>query len=423
MHRLGAFAALVAASGLALAACSDSELDGSPLPLKEDFSGHCEWPEEETARSIIGCFGGTYRIIVKDRYAQLSLYGLGTRTDALHFEADGRVLRGPRPPFATSKYLGYGVGCWADAERGYILSVSPDGSYAIFRDEPNTDRFALLAEGTGPRQESRTSRIQADCVSRDGVTSLVLSVDGEELAVARDENGYDAFESVGFLLDASEEAEVRFDEAAARELSEEAAAAAAAREATPPRAGLPLRDDFSDPDSGWATGENGSVMLEYAAGGYRMQPIALGPQWSLLRTGEEVDGIAVSATARSGNDRPSADFGVACYSGEENGYVFVLTPEGGYEILEESPERLRVLATGRTPFGAGGDPVRLAAACAGSRDGVARLTFEANGRRVATVTDPQGLEAFTTVGFYVSAEEAGADVVFDDLAARELAER
>jgi hypothetical protein len=421
VHRLGALSALLVASGLALAACSTSELGGAALPLEEDFSGACAWPEEESAHSIIGCFAGTYRIIVKDRYGQLSLYGLGTKTDALHFEADGRVLRGPRPPFATSKYLSYGVGCWADDDRGYVLSVSPDGLYAILRDEPDTDRFALLAERASATRAPRTARIAADCVARGGVTSLVLSLDGEEVLVARDENGYAGFQSVGFLLDASEEAEVRFDAAAARELSDQAAAAATAREATLPPAGLPVRDDFSDPTSGWATGEKGSVRLQYAAGGYRMRLSARGEQWSLFRTGEDVDGIAVAATATKAAGPPSTAFGVACYAREEHGYVFVLSPHGGYEILEEGPGRLGLLEDGPAPpFGAGGKPVRLEAACSGSRAGAARLTFEANGRRIATVSDPQGLESFTTVGFYVSSEEAGAEVVFDDFNAREL---
>ncbi|MGH3033137.1 MAG: hypothetical protein ACRDON_01090 [Gaiellaceae bacterium] len=421
MHRLGAITVLLAAS-LALAACSTSELGGSELPLEEDFSGDCEWPDEESAQSIIGCFGETYRIIVKGDYGQLSLYGLGTNTDALHFEADGRVVRGPGPPFAVSRYLNYGVGCWADDDRGYVLSVSADGSSAILRDQPDTDRFELLAEERNATRERRTGRLAADCVARDGVTTLVLSVDGEEVLVARDENGYEAFGSVGFLLDASEEAEVRFDEAAARELSAEAATAARAREPTPPSAGLPLRDDFSNPASGWATAEEGFVVLKYEAGGYRMRLRAGGPQWSLFRTGEQVDGIAVAASARKEAGPQSTAFGVACYAGGENGYVFVLSPQGGYEILKEGgPELLRVLEEGPAPpLGAGGKPVRLDATCVGSKDGAARLTFEANGRRVATVRDPRGLETFTTVGFYVFAGEAGADVVFDDLAAREL---
>lgn len=417
MHRLCAIPVLLAASGLALAACSTEA-----LPFEESFSGDCEWPAAESAQAVIGCFEETYRIVVKRRHGQLSLYGLDTSTDALHFEADGSVVRGPRPPLSPLKYLSYGVGCWADANRGYVLSVSVDGSYAIFRDPPATDRFVLLAEGTGAARELRSGRLGADCVARDGTTTLVLSVDAREILVARDENGFDSFEAIGFLVDASGRAEVRFDEAEARELSDAAAVALAAREPPPRSANLPVRDDFSDPASGWATGEDRSIALEYSHGGYRMRLKGSEPQRSLLRIGGAVKRVAVEATARKEGGPPSTALGLVCDAGHRaGGYTFLVSPEGGYAIVKEDREGLKVLGEGATPpFGAGGKAIRLQATCAGARGGVARLAFEANGRRVATVTDPQGLATFTAVGLYVSADRPSASVVFDDFVARAL---
>jgi hypothetical protein len=428
---------LVALAAAALVVATGCSLGGSSaLPYEDDFSGDCGWPQKETSVVSAGCADGEYHVRVKQERNQVVSLGFGQHVDALRFETEASLEDGPSGP---NDFVGYGVGCWTGDETteeggpdgpGYFFVVAPDGSYAIGRDPGHSREQELLVGRSAGALELRpgVNRIAGDCVLGDEGTTLVLRLNGDEVAVAKDPRGKEDFAWIGFVVATSAgDAEVRFDDIDARELSEDDARAAAARTPTPEESptGLPVVDDFSDPSTGWATGEDELVSLAYADGAYRMRLKKSSPQWSLAPVDPSVEGLSVAATGTKVTGAEATELGVVCYASEEEGYIFAVNPSGGWEILKETPDDVVPLKSGAVnrAFGGVGTPISVEAQCSGSAAGQAAvLALTVNGREIARAKDKVGLSEFAIVGLFAWTKHQ-AEVGFDDFAARELTER
>lgn len=206
---------------------------------------------------------------------------------------------------------------------------------------------------------------------------------------------------------------------------------------TPRGSDVFVEDDFSDPASGWPKDDDDSVLVAYADDGYRILMKEPGPRDARLTFGsgdEPVNVEAVSveadATERAGpyTTRGTEEFefhGVACWgaTGESDrlqfGYKFVLTPEGHYGILKDDEgDQLAVLTEGDGDFGGYGATRRIRGECVAGGDRATSLVLYVDERKIADASDPDGPDRFPAIGLTVETSEAGTDVFFDNVLAR-----
>jgi hypothetical protein len=197
-----------------------------------------------------------------------------------------------------------------------------------------------------------------------------------------------------------------------------------------------VEDDFSDAASGWAKDDDDSVQLAYTDGGYRVLMKAPGPRDARLEFGSDeapvgVQAVSVEAdaTERAGpyTTRGTDEFefhGVACWGASaesdrlELAYKFVLTPEGHYGILKDQSDQLLILAEGDGDFGGYGATRRIRGECVAGGDGATSLALYVDDKRIAKASDPDGPDRFPAIGLTVETSEAGTDVFFDNVLAR-----
>ncbi len=109
----------------------------------------------------------------------------------------------------------HGVACWGSPTVGYLFVLGPDGSYAILEEDAAGGHRAFLKEGQTERSlpgAGVRNRIRGDCEAARGLVELVLFVNGDPVARARDEAGPRSFAGFGLFVGTSEpDTEVRFD--------------------------------------------------------------------------------------------------------------------------------------------------------------------------------------------------------------------
>jgi hypothetical protein len=409
---------------IASAGCS---LGSSALPIKDDFNGSCQWPEEESAEGSADCVDGRYLVRTKRAATLPATVSFDEHVSAVLVQADAKL--------SSSHVGGYGAGCWTAGDSdsaispGYFVAVASDGSYAIAHNGASGDWHALVSRGPGALElRPGTNKIRAECVRHEDATTVVLSLNGARIAVAEDPHGEGDFGRVGFVVVTDQGGtEVSFDNAEARELSEEEARTTAAMKATAEEGAghLPLADDFSDRGSGWIARQYSDVSFEYADDAYRMTLIKPKPQLSLLTLPAGADAVAVDATAARKTGLSSAWMGVACYSSETVGYALAVSPAGKYAIRREVGGDSSVVAQGRTkPLDKPDRPVRVSAQCLGGESETTILTLAVNGTQIAVAADSEGTPhaTFSSIGLYGYANGQEAELIFDDFAARELSD-
>ena len=103
--------------------------------------------------------------------------------------------------------------------------------------------------------------------------------------------------------------------------------------ATPtPYTKIVLKDDFSDPSSGWDRKNSSDYILDYVKGGYR---VFIGKEdgGQLIWTNDVFTNASVEADVRTIGGPDDAWFGVTCRMKEGiGGYAFELSMDGSYEI-------------------------------------------------------------------------------------------
>lgn len=176
--------------------------------------------------------------------------------------------------------------------------------------------------------------------------------------------------------------------------------------------GVILKDDFSDPASGFIHQDVGSRGADYRDGHYEVWVDNDKEQYVASVGSMEgrpfADGrIEVTATPLSLPD--GGGFGVLCRVGEDgrNHYDADVEKDGSVRIQRYDPDQT-VLARGSVdPLGDG--PVRLRLDCVGDR-----LAFFVNGKEAASATD--GALKRGDVGFSAGGGSEGVTrVAFDDL--------
>jgi len=178
----------------------------------DDFSGPCDgWSTGRDERVVLSCARGAYRVLVRnpDRPQQSRLFEGRTRS-TLSIEADAVLMR-PR----TGEFEVHGVSCWGSRTVGYLFILSPDGSYAILKEDTATGRRTFLKKGQTDHALPGVgvrNRIRGDCRARRGVANLAMFVNGDRVAGARDRGGVRSFMGFGLFVGTSERGtDVRFD--------------------------------------------------------------------------------------------------------------------------------------------------------------------------------------------------------------------
>lgn len=182
---------------------------------------------------------------------------------------------------------------------------------------------------------------------------------------------------------------------------------------SPTPAGLPYRDDFSDPDSGWEVGEYDTGSVGYGDGYYYV--ISTDAGWTMWGAAFrrftdvviEVDATQVSAGPESNND-----YGVICrLQPEGDGYYLVISGDGYYAVYRAFEGEFEALVDW-TPSDAirqGNATNQLRAVCEGTH-----LTLYANQQLLAEVDDATFLEG--DIGLTATTyEDQPTEVHFDNL--------
>jgi hypothetical protein len=184
---------------------------------------------------------------------------------------------------------------------------------------------------------------------------------------------------------------------------------------------LPYQDDFSSDDCEWKTQEDERVSLGCADGAYRVL-VKNNAEWysSHVRLQDPVDGVRVEADATVRNR--GGVFGVACWGTDERErYSFLVTPRQEYAIRHEIGDGLaNTVKSGKDRrLAPGSGTRRIRGDCATDGD-VTVLTLYVDGTKVAATTQQPSIQDFAAVGVDVNEAANGAEVVFDNFAARHL---
>lgn len=214
--RLSGLAACLSGFALVAVGCAE-EVVTDELPIHDEFSGDCEWAEEEQDSLSIACRDGEYRILLdgsKVNQSQAFYRVLDAPARSVNVEADVLVRAFPEPQ-QSEAYEFHGIACWAsvDPGRGYLFLIDPSASeFGIAKmDEGGLsfliDRTSDAVDGIG-----ETNRIGADCRPTQGGVDLTMSVNGEQVWATVDPNGFEPFEAVGLYADSTKSGtDLRYD--------------------------------------------------------------------------------------------------------------------------------------------------------------------------------------------------------------------
>jgi uncharacterized Zn finger protein (UPF0148 family) len=183
-------------------------------------------------------------------------------------------------------------------------------------------------------------------------------------------------------------------------------------------------DDFHDPDSGWDTGEEEGVRVEYSPRGFRIYLEDDETFWEAYAD-LDVDDMSVEVEITRARGPRDAPYGLLCRVNDHGAYTFEIDGEGYYGIYKdvygetEAEDESYTLAEGNAPgvVNTGSGAVNhQRAVCHG-----ARLSLYVNGRRLLETEDddyPAG-----DIGLLASTGESGRgnlDVLFNRFVVRRV---
>jgi hypothetical protein len=188
------------------------------------------------------------------------------------------------------------------------------------------------------------------------------------------------------------------------------------------RAKVLLRDNFSDPASGWGERRTKRVVTQYVDGVYRVSLSQRDFTWRRFLSGSPVPAITVEADVLP----VGGVAGVVCSVSEASGDSYAFLVRAGvdsYEIVKTTNwNHHQAIADGynRAIFTSATNHIR-AECIAGTSGEPANLTMWVNGSQVAHVEDPTGFASFDAMGLMVFSLRTGhihAD--FDNAVARKV---
>jgi hypothetical protein len=220
---LGALVVAVQPTGSAIAAgggdvvARPASVAPENFSFADDFSDPASgWIQDEDASADFVYERDQYRMTVKRaEETWFSFLDFGARMSDMVVEAKA-VLQGPR---ADDDAIG--VGCFFSQEKGYIVSLWPDGYY-VFGYSPNAVAdIELLADGTVPTAVDRIDRpvrLGIECTGGQPAT-LALLIDGDRAAETRHDAGLPSFQIASLAVTAgTDAATVIFDDVEVRRL-------------------------------------------------------------------------------------------------------------------------------------------------------------------------------------------------------------
>jgi hypothetical protein len=392
-------------------------LKGLSLPLEDDFAGTCQWPEHEDEEALRDCADGTYRLRAKNDTPQMSWTGLSSESKTLRFEA---VAAGTSTPVSDATF---GIGCFdSKGEHGYGLAVARDDSFAILYMTSRLKDWRVLAEGQVKVRDG-DNILRLDCVTSDSEATLDGFLNGQAIAVAKDPHPVSSFRALALFVGG--ETEGSFDDASARELSDEDSLAIAAQTATtveppappPPPPRVVYEEDFSRKSDLWPNDKSAG----YSDGGFRLRVHGDTGVVITQNLTEAVTNLRIDVDARQPKRDTKQEHGLSCLLDGETGYSFAIQPDTRlWRISSYSTSSIDELTSGIDDPSIRRAPRQnhLRGVCAIGSDGRVSLTFFINGRKVAEAVDPAGPESFNSLSLDLTPGASGGEVLFDDLVAR-----
>lgn len=184
-----------------------------------------------------------------------------------------------------------------------------------------------------------------------------------------------------------------------------------------PASGVLMKDDFSDPSSGWEVGDYDTGSVGYQSGSYYVESLGNGDtMWGIASQDFSDVVIEVTAEQISGPSNDNNDYGVMCRIQESNeGYFLLISGDGYYAILKRTGDQFENLVdwTPSDVINTGNSSNQIQAACDGSS-----LTLRVNGQLLATASDSEfshGDIALTATSY----ETDSTEVLFDNLVVRQ----
>ena len=186
---------------------------------------------------------------------------------------------------------------------------------------------------------------------------------------------------------------------------------------SPPQPGELFRDDFSNPNSGWETGDYEAGSVGYKDGAYFVTSLEDGStMWGVAHQSFDNLVIELDATQISAPANDNNDYGVVCRNQPDSmaGYYLLISGDGGYAILKSEGETFEALVdwTPTDVVRQGNATNHIRAMCDGPT-----LTLFVNGQRLATAEDTtfsRGDIALTATTY----ESEPTEVHFDNLVVR-----
>jgi hypothetical protein len=219
--RLSCLAALLSGAALVAASCAE-EVVTDELPIRDDFSGDCQWAEGDEEGLSFACRDGEYRVLLDGTTrseSQVFYRMLEEAAPSVNVEVDV-LVRPSRERQRSDAFEFHGIGCWAsvDPELGYLFLVAPSSAvFGIARiDERDPNYMTFLADrpDDAVAEIGDANEIRAECrpVKGGPGVDLTMYLDGKQVWAAVDPEGRTPFEAVGlFARSNMSGTDLRFD--------------------------------------------------------------------------------------------------------------------------------------------------------------------------------------------------------------------
>jgi hypothetical protein len=391
--------------------------------IQDDFSDPASgWPISHDANGSAGFWHGQYRVLSERRPSRWIDRPLPAPTAAITVATTAWQAAG-------SARSAYGVTCSTTTGLGYGFQVSPSGGYEIFasRDSGTVDLISGVMTLT---DRDRPLRIAGSCLHAAAQTTLVLAVNGTEVAKVIDPaGGVGPYTKAGLLSNSTPGNDVRFDDYTAVALLRGQAAAqraspepesdptvpAGPQMPVPHTAGTLFADDFSENLGVWqlhggafsnVTLRSGSLRIEVKDANGLEQPMTplTGPS------------PAVVLDADLSEQMPPYGAGIGCQS--DNGVEFhflIRSATRRYAIWADDGSSGEEIAGGASRHIHTSGPNHLRAVCG---SGGATMSLRVNGHMLASVEGGLSAGPYTDIELWVEAGRKRTDVWFDNLTAR-----
>lgn len=173
-----------------------------------------------------------------------------------------------------------------------------------------------------------------------------------------------------------------------------------------------FQDDFTDPESGWTTYDEGGSSVAYKEDGLHV--LVNKPYYDLWsQPGKSYKNVNISVSATRVAGTQNNDYGLMCrFVDRNNTYLFLISSDGYYGILKVLDGEYYLLTGKEMQFSdvinQGEDPNQIRADCVGQT-----LTLYVNDTMLVEVKDSDLKEG--DVGVNVGAyKKAGVEIVFND---------